>query len=750
MWNKFIRIFGIFIIVSFSVFSVTIYQFQELIGNMDLPLNVKEILSYPSHIEDRFYDLRMKFTLPEKVDDKRTILAAIDEKSLKEIGRWPWSRETWAKIVYKLGAFGAKVVVFDVIFSEPEVACNAASPDLLLKQAFRDFQSKEGHSIIIPYSLTTVSSYDDSISFSEVPPDLYDFMVNTKSEGDGAQLIPHRVQSTTFPIPEFLDSSIGLAYIEGEEDHDGVFRRYRMLVNVDELYFPSLSLLAYEKYTEDRPTLEFASGHSKLKVKNGVINLNIEGQTKIRFIGGENAFPQISLYDILSGDVNDITIHEKLNNKLVFIGSTAFGAHDLRHTPIDPKLPGVYFHMNVVKMLLDGRYFQPPENSLLWSWGILVIGTLLMILISLFKHVVLDVLFIILFCGGVFYYDTFYLIPKGYHLTFIFSLFSVLGTFIWNTLVNFYLANKDKRFLKNAFGSYISPELIETMYKSGEPPKLGGVSDILTAYFTDIQGFSTFSEKLSATQLVELLNEYLTGMTDILLEEKGTLDKYEGDAIIAFLGAPLKLEDHAIRACSVALKMQEELIKLRKKWKGEGKKWPEIVHNMRMRIGINSGEIVTGNMGSKGRMNYTMMGDAVNLAARLESSSKQYGIFVHVAKATKELTGDNFIFRELDTIKVVGKTEPVTTYDLLGIKNSIAKHLLNLQESFHQGLKAYKAQKWDEAINFFKKSLEFEYLRYPDLREAPNPSKIYIERCQQFKENPPPADWNGVFSLTSK
>ncbi|MBC98092.1 MAG: hypothetical protein CME63_10100 [Halobacteriovoraceae bacterium] len=244
-------------------------------------------------------------------------------------------------------------------------------------------------------------------------------------------------------------------------------------------------------------------------------------------------------------------------------------------------------------------------------------------------------------------------------------------------------------------------------------------------------------------------------MTNILLEENGTLDKYEGDAIIAFFGAPMPLEDHCARSCRVAHKMQEKLAELRMKWQSEGDKWPEIVHNMRMRIGINSGEIVTGNMGSHTRMNYTMMGDAVNLAARLEESAKQYGIFTQVSEDSKvmaqEQSQEAFLFREVDTVKVVGKSVPVTTYDLLGLKETAPEFLKKLSDQFSLGISLYKEQRFDEAIVIFKETLELEWQRFPDLKGVKtNPSEIYIKRCEEYKQTPPPPNWDGVFTLTSK
>ena len=249
---------------------------------------------------------------------------------------------------------------------------------------------------------------------------------------------------------------------------------------------------------------------------------------------------------------------------------------------------------------------------------------------------------------------------------------------------------------------------------------------------------------------MKLLNEYLTEMTDILMSEQGTLDKNEGDAIFSFFGAPVDLEDHAMRACRVAIKMQSALDCLRDKWSTEDE-WPDVVKDMRMRIGVNSGEILVGNMGSRDRMNYTMMGDSVNLAARLEEAAKQYGIFTQVSMFTKDWLEDKFVMRELDTMRVVGKKEPVTTYDLLGEVGKTHLDLLDLQKIFHEALAKYKNKEWDEAIKGFEESLEYEYKRFPDLKgKKTNPSIIYIERCHQFKENPPPEDWDGVFTLTSK
>ncbi len=331
------------------------------------------------------------------------------------------------------------------------------------------------------------------------------------------------------------------------------------------------------------------------------------------------------------------------------------------------------------------------------------------------------------------------------------DLFAPIATvglgYLGITVYNYIQEEKNKQFLKSSFGTYISPELIDEMYDSGKEPELGGEEGYHTAFFTDIQSFSAFSEKLSASDLVSLLNNYLTEMTDILMENNGTLDKYIGDAIVAFYGAPLDLKDHELLACRTAIKMQERLAVLREQWKEEGERWPEIVHHMQNRIGINTGKMVTGNMGSESRMNYTMMGDTVNLAARLESSAKQYGVYIQISDTTYESIKDQVVVRALDFVRVMGKTEPVKVFELISEKDQEPEQYKKILPVFHEGLGYYFNQDWDKAIEAFKAADELEEM-FPGRKT--NPSRIYIPRCENFKVNPPGDDWDGVWTQTSK
>ncbi len=756
MVYKVLKWLGVLILLAVSTMSLFLYQFRVEIERSSLSPEMKSFLAYPSLFEDEIYDVRENFVRDKSKQDQEQVLAAIDDASLKKIGRFPWPRKVWHDLLYSLKDYGVKMVVFDVIFSEEERYLkkeDGLTPDEMLAKAIKDFQSDEDHHVVLSYSIVDATDHPD-LRFKEAPDSLYNFMINSNEAGE-ITLLKKAVNKMTYPIQPLLKANPSLGYIAADEDPDGIFRHYSLLAGVDGLYFPSLALQTYILASKDSPQLNInLSGDAKLQLKTGTMNLNYEGESKVRWLGGYDNYPVIGISQILYPENEEIKnkIKEMIKDKIVFIGSTSFGAHDFRHTPIDAKLPGVFLHMNKLSMLQNGFFHENRDQSLLFSWGLLILGTLIMILLSFAHNAILDISWVLLFTVGTLVADYFYFMPHGYEILIFFPIITVVGTYSWDTLINFYVANKDKQFLKDAFGNYISPELIDMMYKSGERPSLGGEEKVLTAYFTDIQSFSTFSEKLTPSELVELLNEYLTKMTDILLEEGGTLDKYEGDAIIAFFGAPLSFEDHADRACRVAARMQMALIELREKWVKEGDKWPDIVKQMRMRIGVNSGAMVTGNMGSKSRMNYTMMGDAVNLAARLEEAAKQYGVFTQVSEFTIDLIkGDEFLWRELDTVRVVGKSEPVTTYELISLNEYADSNLKDLKKHFEEGIQLYKSEKWDEAIASFEKSLECEYRRFPDLKgKKTNPSEVYLERCRVYKENPPPHDWGGVYTLTSK
>ena len=435
----------------------------------------------------------------------------------------------------------------------------------------------------------------------------------------------------------------------------------------------------------------------------------------------------------------------EFTGKKLYYGLTAAGTSDLNPMPFDPRYPMVGLHANALNTILDNRIIH--EISKGWIAVVIIgLGILLAFGVPALSPAMGGLATVVVVAG--YTWLSFWLFANKFvWIDMVGPLTTMAIGYLGITVYNYIQEEKNKQFLKESFGTYVSPELIDQMYESGEEPSLGGEEGYHTAFFTDIQSFSAFSEKLTASELVALLNEFLTDMTDVLLENKGTLDKYIGDAIVAFYGAPIELSDHEYWSCISAIKMQESLDLLRKKWQEEGDRWPEIVHHMQNRIGISSGQMVTGNMGSASRMNYTMMGDNVNTAARLESSAKQYGIYIQIADSTFQSVKDRVVVRDLDLVKVIGKNEPVKVWELISEAGQEPEQYKKILPAYHEALNLYKGQEWEKAIEAFKASDALEDM-FP-FRKT-NPSRIYIPRCEHFLTNPPNDDWDGVWTLTSK
>ena len=482
--------------------------------------------------------------------------------------------------------------------------------------------------------------------------------------------------------------------------------------------------------------------------KHGRFLVNYQGRYNTAEFN--RAFQHLSYYDVTKNRL-DPGFYQ---GKIFILGSAAPALFDFVPGPHEENNPAVLIHATIIKNILNDSYMVVLSDRYqkIFIALLAIICMLLGLYLKSYLSIGISVLIAVIYTFVAYRY-----FEAGTYIGMARQLIAILATNVIALIVQFYYESREKRFLDNAFKQYISPELIDEMVNNEIMPTLGGEKSNITAYFTDIARFSTFSEKIGdPSRLVELLNEYLTAMTDTLLDNKGTLDKYEGDAIIAFFGAPMPLENHAQSACETAVDMQQKLGELRLKWKDEGDKWPTVVHNMHMRIGINSGDIVTGNMGSTMRKNYTMMGDAVNLAARLESAAKQYGAYIQISEDTqKQLKPGFFIYRSLDTIRVIGKSQPVKTFELLGkVGDSNEPTLEKLVETWEKARELYLAMQWDEAIKMFTLCLDYEP-HHPDRDPGSNltPSHVYIQRCEQYKIAPPVAEgevWDGVFTATEK
>lgn len=729
---------GISFIVAFCALSILLSTSEKDLSRSD---NKSFLLTYASFFEDRFFDLRMRLTVEPNKKDDRLVLAAIDDHSLNKIGRWPWTRTKHAKIVDKLKTFGAKIIAFDVFYSEPEVACNAESPDNVLAASIKSFQEIPGNKVILPYAVEAKESekIDEENFFKEAPDQLLNFMIDTK-QSQGSNLRPNLVAKKVYPIPVLANADVGISHIEAEADSDGVFRHYALVTNVDSIYYPSFALQAYEFYTGDRPVLEISSPETAfLKTKKGTAYLNYNGETKVRWLGGLDHFRTKSVYDILNAPDGDPEMTSVFKGNIVYIASTAFGAHDLRNTPVDSALPGVVFHMNMTHMLLDGKFFVSEFESTKYSWILLCLGSFMIIATMFFGNAILDFLMVNVIIIGFLYVDTYYFIPRGYNIRLFFCILSVFICYSWSTFLHFYQSNKEKKKIKGTFSRYLAPSIVNDLLKNPDKVRLGGEKKNITVFFSDVRDFTSISEKLTPEQLTLCLNKYMTMMTDTLFEHKGTLDKYIGDAMVAYWGAPVELENHPYWAIKGAIAMIERLPAINEEFKREG--FPTFKHG----IGLNTGECSVGNMGSNQIFSYTALGDNMNLGARLESLCKFYGVQLNISEYTKnaipaELLRE-FTFRTLDKVRVKGKENALTIYEVLHPSHHLYGDAQTLS-LYENSFALYLQSQFQEACDILTKLHEL----YPEDKTFDRMLTI----CLDFLEIPPPPGWDGTYTHKSK
>lgn len=493
------------------------------------------------------------------------------------------------------------------------------------------------------------------------------------------------------------------------------------------------------------------------------IPVNLQGDFLINYYGGGKTFQHYSISDILEDKISP----DIFDSTIVLIGATGKGIFDLRATPFQRVYPGVEINATIIDNIIHENYLKRPLGfyELATFIFIITLGTFLTVFLTRVRPVVgflsafglLGVYVAInleLFMGSptLNYLAKFFVdyqwIRSGYVVNLVYPSLSIVLVYLSVTTVNYFQENKQKRYIRGAFGQFLSPTVVKQLEDNPDQLKLGGEQKRMTAFFSDVAGFSGISEKLTPAQLVELLNEYLTAMTNIVLRYEGTIDKYEGDAIIAFWGAPINHPDHALRACLASLEMQTQLDIMRQQWKEQGRA------ELEARIGLNTGLMVIGNMGSTMRMDYTMMGDSVNLASRLEGVNKVYGTNLMISQFTYEDVKDQLEVRELDRIRVVGKSEPVAIYEILAEKGGLDAETQEAMQTFARGLEHYRKKQWAEAIQEFNAVLE--------IRPNDGPSKTFIERCEGFKNARVdgkresdkafslPDDWDGVFQMTSK
>ena len=693
------------------------------------------------------------------------VLAVIDEKSLDSDGRWPWPRSKIASLIEILSQNGAKVIGFDVGFLEPDENSRLKYINELERKVeslgiknsqIADFISESKKHADNDFILANAIKHSSSAVVLGYFFHMSKFELDYPLEQHHIDQEFARVDSSKYPsiiyrdqetkrVPFFrayapesnLDMLTKVAessgYFSLRSDEDGVVRWMPLVIEGGGSLFAPLAIWCAWHYLE-QPQLTVRVGRygiDGIQMGAELIPTSEDGQLLINYLGPPKTFPHISIGDILDGKIPGGTFKDKI----VLVGATATGIYDLRSTPFSPVYPGVEIHATVIDNILSQTSLTKPNWTRIYDVLVIILfGTLTGIALPRF-NALNDAIFTLgLFVLHIFIARWIF-VNHGVWLNIVYPLLVLCINYSVLTVYHYLTEERERKKIKGAFSFYVSSSVVSEMLKNPEKLKLGGDKKDLSVLFSDIRGFTSISEGLTPEDLVHLLNEYLTVMTDIVFKYDGTLDKYMGDAIMAIYGAPLEMPDHPQRACRSALEMTRGLQHLNEKWIREGKKTLDIG------IGINTGPMMVGNMGSEQRFDYTVMGDAVNLGSRLEGANKNYMTRILMSEYTYECVKNDFVCMELDCVKVKGKSLPVKIYQLVGDDDVSPAHKAAIIE-FHKGLDRYKNQRFDEAIRAFQSVKDLDL----DIYSA----ELYIQRSLSLKEKPPGPNWDGVFTMTTK
>ena len=711
----------------------------------------------------------------------QTSCIVLNESSLNAIGGSPIPMSVYAKCIYALQKYAKpKAVASDIFFGEKHFS-NLVDPTKIQWDEALCHQYLSSTTNVILGGWFNCSGKANEIYFNGRHPlplikdGFTDFsrikmplLPNTKMIGEKVKLgminpnISTDVEQTVFWIPLYARTQAGIYYTLA-------------LQILRQAFFPQCDM---DIYGDDTSTETYHGQHAILFLQDEtkvekVIPLGQRQLLEINWFNSWDSSPDAKIdivsvlknFSVLENSSNkDISqIQEakqffaQFNDNIIFITDISGDAQKIK-TPVDNVfVPSIHAHINTLKTLYYEMYIKHlPE------WGVFLVCLLLNFLIvsvisypetfskytKIFIGVIVIYFLSIFYLFGVLFTDLHLILP-------LIPAIGIVFTFWGFGSVNQMLLERKQRIrLKHIFSNYLSPQIVSTMLTQQEDPQLGGVQKNLTTFFSDIQNFSTFSELFDPGSLVRLMNEYLTEVTDIITNAGGTLDKYIGDAVVAMFGAPFDLENHPMKACMAAFAIQERQIYLRERWARDHKNWPAEVFSMRTRIGLNTGDAIVGNMGSSSRFNFTMMGDTVNLGARCESGAKAYGVYTMLSEDTYKnllITPHPFVFRFVDRIVVKGRKKPVSTYELVGLKNNLKQTTLDGLQLFEHGLHFYLARNWDKATDCFKKSAMMELLQPGrDIGVSTNPSLVFLSRCRYFKENPPEENWDGTFIMKTK
>ena len=708
-----------------------------------------------TQLDNIVYDARLQVTMPRGVDE-RIVILDIDEKSLQEVARWPWPRDVMAGLIAKLfERYDVAIVAFDVVFAEADYSSGIRVLDDLSQGPLKDVPSfLQSYRELRP-------RLDNDGQFAQAikgKPVVLGYYLNSEKDAKRIASIPEPVlpkgtfQGRNIPfttwvgyggnLAQFTQNAASAGHFNPITDPDGVVRRVPIIAELDGAYYEALSLavvrtiLGFPKvepgYAPDRFLQRGYTGLEWLQVGPLAIPVDETASALIPYRGHKGSFAYVSLADVLA----DRVPLERLKGKIALVGTTAPGLLDLRSTPVDNVYPGVEVHANLIAGMLDRNIkLKPPymlgaEVVLLLVGGV-ALALLIPMLAPLWATLVtLAGMLAITGLNVAIWTEADMVLPLAASLLMTLSLYTV------NMAYGYFVEARSKRQFTELFGQYVPPELVDRMAQDPQKYNMEPRAAELTILFSDVRGFTSISEALKPEELREYINEYLTDMSGIIRSRhRGTLDKYIGDAIMAFWGAPVDDAQHARNGVLAALDMQKERRILNEKFAARG--WP----TLKIGVGVNSGNVRVGDMGSQVRRAYTVMGDPVNVASRLEGRTKGYGVGILVGEATRSQVKD-VVFREVDRIKVKGKDEAVTIYEPLGVEGEVERKVLDELKIWNQALRAYRAQQWDQ--------VEVALLNLQRMSPECGLYQVYAEKVAEMRRNPPPPDWDGVSVFDEK
>jgi adenylate cyclase len=714
-------------------------------------------IPFVDRFENIVYDARLRLTMANGTDP-RIVIVDIDEKSLAVEGRWPWRRDKLGAMLDQLFEhYKVSIVAFDMVFAERDessglgilrelgqkelkgdpqfqAVLNNLAPKLEFDRVFAD--KLKHRAIVLGYYFSSVKSEDGKGRFAGTLPQ--PVLPAGTFKGKNIQFTSWVGYGAN--LEEFQHVAASGGHFNPAPDEDGVIRRVPILAEFDGAYYESLSMAVVRlglglppvlpgfqtaKSWSNYPGLEWIDiGPVRIPVDNSIAAL-------VPYRGRQGSFNYVSATDVLHGN----TALDDLKNKIVLVGTTAPGLYDLRSAPVASVYPGVEIHANLIAGMLDSSIKQRPPYVLGAEVVLLLFSGAAMALFLPLINPLRATLLTIVVVAAVFAANVLIWTEGNLVLPLASGLLMMALLFALNMSYGFFVESRAKRQITGLFGQYVPPELVDEMSKDPEAFSMEGESRELSVLFTDVRGFTTISEGLEPKELSRLMNEFLTPLTRIIYKHRGTIDKYMGDCIMAFWGAPIHDPQHARNAVMAGLEMHRVLAELQPYFKEKG--WPSI----HIGVGVNSGRMSVGNMGSEIRLAYTVMGDAVNLASRLEGITKEYGTKMIVGEATRAELPD-LLFRELDKVKVKGKETSVAIYEPIGLSIEIDKRVQDELKVWGQALKLYRLRDWDMA--------ELQLINLTKMSPGSGLYALFLDRIAHLRANPPEPGWDGSWTFETK